>query len=301
MNQGIPQKKPPFPIWDAHVHCYPEAVIADPAGWARDVGERHWLDLVTNGPQGWAGPEDFLRIMDRDGIEKVLLQGWYWENPETARRQNDWHAEWVARHPDRFMACACVHPDLPDPVRELEAARGWGAVAVGECLPQVQCREGWNHPAWKRVIEWTTGAGWPVCIHVTEAAGHDYPGKVETPLGELLRLFEEHPGQKWLCAHWGGGLPFYALNGRVRKLLRNVWFDSAAGPRLYDARIWRTVIDLFGPRKVVFGSDFPLLLYPRKEKQPGWTRFLDEFLSSGLDDAQLAAVASANLAALLPK
>lgn len=264
------------------------------------MGEKHWLDLVTNGPQGWAGPDDFIRQMDEDGIEKVLLQAWYWENPETARLQNEWHADWVNRHPDRFMASACIHPDMEDPVGELESAREWGAVAVGECLPQVQGPEGWSHPAWDTVIEWTTRAGWPITLHVTEAAGHDYPGRVETPLNELLQLFERHPEQKWLCAHWGGGLPIYSLNGKVRSLLRNVWFDSAAGPLLYDTRIWQTVIELLGPDKVIFGSDFPLLLYPGREKQPGWRRFLDEFKGSGLDDVQLEAVASANLAGLLP-
>lgn len=301
MNPETHQEKPPFPVHDAHVHCYPEAVIADPASWAREMGESHWLNLVTNGPQGWAGPEDFLRIMDRDGIEKVLLQGWYWENPESARRQNDWHAEWVGRHPDRFMACACIHPGLPDAVAELESAREWGAVAVGECLPQVQSPDGWGHPAWEVVIEWTTRAGWPLCIHVTEAAGHDYPGKVETPLSELLGLFERNPEQKWLCAHWGGGLPFYAMNRKVRNTLQNVWFESAAGPLLYDARIWQLAVQLVGSEKVVFGSDFPLRLYPAKEREPGWGRFLQEFRGSGLSAEELSQVASVNLTALLDK
>ncbi|MEX0332732.1 MAG: amidohydrolase family protein [Puniceicoccaceae bacterium] len=287
-------------VWDAHVHCYPEEVIADPSSWAREMGEQHWLELVTNGPQGWAGPDDFIRQMDEDGIEKVLLQAWYWENPQTAHLQNEWHAEWLKRYPDRFMACACIHPDMEEPVRELESARDWGAVGVGECLPQVQCREGWAHPHWDTIIEWTTSAGWPICLHVTEQAGHDYPGKVDTPLNELLHLFGKHPQQKWLCAHWGGGLPYYALNAKVRKLLANVWFDSAAGPLLYDARIWRSVVDLVGPDKVVFGSDFPLLIYPGKDKQPGWRRFLDELQDSGLDAGERAAVSVANLAGLLP-
>jgi predicted TIM-barrel fold metal-dependent hydrolase len=287
------------PLWDCHVHCYPDAVIADPVSWARKMGEPHWEQLVTNGPQGWAGPEDFLRIMDRDGIEKVLLQGWYWQNPESARVQNQWHAEWHASHPDRFMACAALHPELEDPVAELEKARNWGACAVGELLPGVQTTLGWAHPAWKAIIDWTSAAGWPLAIHVTEVVGHDYPGRVETPLPELLELFEQHPDQKWLCAHWGGGLPFHVLNKRVRKALSNVWFDSAAGPLLYDQRIWRTVVDLVGMEKVIFGSDFPLLLYPGKSSAPGWRDFLQELNDCGLNPPELRHIASGNLRALL--
>ena len=39
-----------------------------------------------------------------------------------------------------------------------------------------------------------------------------------------------------IAAHWGGGLPFYALMPEVRDALQNVWFDTAAGHLLYDRR-----------------------------------------------------------------
>lgn len=286
-------------IWDAHVHCYPAEVIADPAGWARRHGEPHWGRLVTTGPQGWADPDRLLLDMDAAGVEKVLLQAWYWQNPETSLLQNDWHAQWRARHPDRFLTCAAVHPALDDPVATLDAARQWGACAVGECLPQVQSPEGWQHPGWAQILEWSTRAGWPVCLHLTESVGHAYPGRVETPLMEIVALFEQHPGQKWLCAHWGGGLPFHSLNPRVRKALRRVWFDTAASPLLYDTRIWRSACDLVGPEKILFGSDFPLRLYPRRQTQPAWDLLLEEFDHSGLTTAEQQAIGRDNLAGLL--
>jgi hypothetical protein len=293
------QPEAPIVIRDAHVHCYPAEVIADPREWARRRGEPHWGKLVTEGPQGWADPEDLLRQMDADGIESVLLQAWYWENPETAEIQNAWHAEWVARYPKRFRACAAIHPDLADPLAELQEATGWGACAVGECLPQVQSPDGWHHPAWGEILAKTTAEDWPLALHVTEPAGHFYPGRLETPLMELTALFERFPEQKWLCAHWGGGLPFYSLNPRVRRALRNVWFDSAAGPLLYDSRIWRIACDLVGADKLIFGSDFPLRLYPRIDKGPGWARFLREFHESGLSVEERRAIAGENLERLL--
>lgn len=286
-------------VWDCHVHCYPDSVAMDPKGFARRNNEPHWLDLVTNGPQGWADPEQLLRAMDRDGVERVLLQAWYWENAETCRLQNHWHAEWVASHPDRLLACAAVHPEDPDPVAVLEEARSWGACAVGESLPVIQSALGWQHPAWRNILDWTTRHNWPVCIHVTEPVGHAYPGRVETPLMDLVELFERHPDQKWICAHWGGGLPFHHLNPRVRKALRNVWFDSAAGPLLFSHSVWRIVHDLVGPEKILFGSDFPLRLYPKQEKEPGWARLLGELRNSGLPDASMEAISSTNLSRLL--
>lgn len=285
-------------INDCHVHCYPDEVIRDPGAWAEEHGEHHWGRLVTQGPQGWAGVEDLVRAMDRDGIEQVLLQAWYWQQPESCRMQNEWHAEWIQRYPGRFKACAAVHPEMKDPVAELEAAKLWGACAVGECLPQMQSDTGWKHDFWGAVIDWTTATGWPIAIHVTEPVGHDYPGREETPLIELVELFEKHPRQKWLCAHWGGGLLFYALNKRVKNALGNVWFDSAAGPLLYDARIWELACAAVGPEKILFGSDFPLLLYPGKSRQPGWEFILNELIASGLDEPSIEAVCSGNWAEL---
>ena len=271
-------------VVDVHVHCYPDEVIENPVAWADAHGEAHWGSLVTQGPQGWADPEDLLRAMDRDGIEKVLLQAWYWEKPETARRQNEWHAQWLDRHPDR----------MENPLEELESARKWGACAVGECLPLVQTDQGWSHPAWEHILHWTTREGWPLCVHLTEPVGHAYPGRIETPLHRIIERFETHPDQKWICAHWGGGLPFYSLNRRVDKALRNVWFDTAASPLLYNAKVWKTVCDLIGAEKILFGSDFPLLLYPRRHRTPGWIPFLEEFHASGISVSDRRKIARGN-------
>ena len=49
-----------------------------------------------------------------------------------------------------------------------------------------------------------------------------------------------------MCAHWGGGLPFYALMPEVEDSLSNVYFDSAASPFLYDASVFPTVAGLVG-------------------------------------------------------
>lgn len=296
---SMQENYPAESTWDAHVHCYPADAVNDPAAWAEQQQEPHWRRLVTTGPQGWADVDTLLRTMDRDGIERVLLQGWYWENPDTARLQNQWHAEWIRAHPDRLLAFAAVHPAWKDPLAELEAARSWGACGVGECLPQVQSPTGWNDPGWSRILEWTTDAGWPVCLHVTEPVGHEYPGRISTPLDELVAVMERYERQKWILAHWGGGLPFFALNKRVRRLLPNIWFDTAASPLLYDARVWLVVCHLVGPDRILFGSDFPLLLYPRHQQVPGWSGLLDELAESGLRADELAAIRGRNLRKLL--
>lgn len=288
-----------IPVWDAHTHCYPREVARDPVGWARDQGERHWAELVTQGPQGWADPEEMLRAMDTAGIERALLLGWYWERADTARLQNEWHATWVDKHPGRFLAAMAVHPEMSGLSERLQEGLDWGAVLCGECLPEVQAPEGWEHPGWEEILHFSSERGWPLSLHVTEPAGHCYPGRVETPFEPLLRVFECHPRQKWLLAHWGGGLPFYGLNPRVARALSNVWFDSAATPLLYRKEVWRIIHQLVGPERMVFGSDFPLLLGPRGRKEPDWSRILDQVAAAGFSAADLEAILNGNLRDLL--
>jgi predicted TIM-barrel fold metal-dependent hydrolase len=62
-----------------------------------------------------------------------------------------------------------------------------------------------------------------------------------------------------VCAHWGGGLPFYAMMPEVKEVLRNVFFDSAASPFLYIPEVYKQVGELVGFDRVLFGSDYPLL------------------------------------------
>ncbi len=70
-----------------------------------------------------------------------------------------------------------------------------------------------------------------------------------------------------VCAHWGGGLPFYALMPEVEKAFKNVYFDSAASPFLYNPRIYEQMAGLTGEDKILFGSDYPLLEQSRIIKE----------------------------------
>ena len=99
--------------------------------------------------------------------------------------------------------------------------------------------------------------------HASEPVGHEYPGKgVITP--EVLYPFiTSFPDLTIVCAHWGGGLPFYALMPEVKQAMNNVLFDTAASPFLYSSQVYNQVIQLVGGDKILFGSDYPLLAQSR--------------------------------------
>ena len=53
----------------------------------------------------------------------------------------------------------------------------------------------------------------------------------------------------------------------VKQDLKNVYYDTAASPYLYDPRIYIYMKELAGSDKILFGSDFPLLPPSRLIKQ----------------------------------
>lgn len=292
-------------IIDCHVHLYPGDAIAAPAAWAAGRGETRWAAMV--GPradggaslQGWADLDRLLRDMDVAGVDRAVLLGWYWETAATCAEQNRFYAECVRRHPDRLEAFATLHvaAGIEGVRSELGRSRDEGLSGIGELCPPAQ-GFGYNDPALAAALELAAAWRWPVNLHVTEPAGRAYPGRVETPFLELMALAARYPAVRFIFAHLGGLLPFFELNGAVAKSLANVFYDTAAAPLLYRPEVFPLVVKAVGAERIVYGSDYPLRLYPKGQAQPEFARFLGELRGSGLATAELAAVLGGNWARL---
>ena len=273
-------------IIDSHTHAFPAAAVADPARWAEARGERHWLRLVTPAPgraslQGWVNEEVFLSTMDRDGISRSVLLGWYWEEPATCAIHNEEMAGWIEKRPDRFSALAAVHPRGPAPREMVAYARERGFPGFGELLPAIQ-GSSLADPFWNELAALSAEAGLVFNFHVTEPVGRPHPGRVATPFEDFHRFICAHPDLTIILSHWGGGLFLSELNPFVRRQFANVYYDTSASPLLYDSTIFPIADRAVGSEKLLFGSDYPLRLYPRKDRAPGWSRFLGEIAEAEL-------------------
>jgi predicted TIM-barrel fold metal-dependent hydrolase len=100
-------------------------------------------------------------------------------------------------------------------------------------------------------------------IHASEPVGHRYPGKGAATPDRLLTFLEEFPELNVVAAHWGGGLPFYELMPEVAAIARRLSYDSGASTYLYRFQVFRSVLDIVGPDRVLFGSDYPVLTQHR--------------------------------------
>src|SRR5690606_9409956 len=100
----------------------------------------------------------------------------------------------------------------------------------------------------------------PLLFHVSEPVGHVYPGKEGLALATFDRFVRAHPGSKAIGAHWGGGLPFHSRMPEVQRAFEgSLWVDTAAGSLLYDETVYAAGRELIGARRILFGSDYPLL------------------------------------------
>jgi predicted TIM-barrel fold metal-dependent hydrolase len=95
---------------------------------------------------------------------------------------------------------------------------------------------------------------------------------------------------KLVCAHWGGGLPFYGLMPEVARSLSNVFFDTAATVFLYKPEIFEQVSRIIGSDKILFGTDYPLL---------GQNRVLAQVQSARLPEIDKAKILGDNARKML--
>ncbi len=251
---------------DAHVKAFPDSVRH-----RRDdyLGRDLTFRSMYASPEAKLGSlDDLLQSMDRNGIDRACLTSIGWSAQEHCVEINDFMLEAAAAHPARIVPFCVVNPLAGRAAgREVERCAALGARGVGELHPDTQGFDLADRRALEPVMEVARAHDMPVLTHASEPVGHLYPGKGNQRPETLLAFARNFPGATIVMAHWGGGLPFYALMPEVRDALADVYFDTAATPFLYDPRVFETVAGLVGADRILFGSDFPLLAQERVLKQ----------------------------------
>jgi len=247
--------------------------------------------LYFNSSAKLATAEDLIRSMDEAEVTASIVLNIGWGQHELCVRTNDYLLESGSRWPDRIIPFCTVQPAAGDlAVRELERCAAAGARGIGELRPDMQGYALSNIEQLSPVVDAATARKMVVLVHVSEPVGHEYPGKGTVTPDQPYAFARAFPGTTLVCAHWGGGLPFYALMPEVRDALSNVYYDTAATQYLYRREVFQSVVGLVGARHVLFGSDFPLI---------GQRRALDHARSAGLRSDDETAVLGGNAARLL--
>ncbi len=249
-------------IIDFHTHIFPDSVRNDRAPYLeRDATFSH---LYSDPKARLSSAEELVEKMDRDGIDMAVTLGMGWQVHEFAVEANDYILQSAMAFPDRIIPFCTVNPVLGEAAaKEVERCAGLGAKGIGELHSYAQGYQLDDERVMAPIMEAAIARDLIVLTHSSEPVGHVYAGKGTVTPDELYRFIETYPEAKIVCAHWGGGLPFYALMPEVSEALHNVYFDSAASPFLYSPNVFSNAVNLVGPDKVLFGTDYPLISHKR--------------------------------------
>ncbi|MBI3974485.1 MAG: amidohydrolase family protein [Chloroflexi bacterium] len=219
-----------MPVIDVHGHTIPRRGF-----------------LNRNGETA-ATPAELVQIMDRLGIDKMVVLPL--TSPEALHfvQSNEEALEACAQHPSRFIPFCSVDPRIEnnspthDFTRILEYYRSLGCKGVGEVVANLP----WDDPRVQQLFAGSEAVGLPLTFHCTNREFNNY-GLIDEPgLGGLERALRRFPKLQFLGHSPGfwtevgpvdpaaGSYPKGPVlpGGRVPQLLRdypNLWGDLSAG------------------------------------------------------------------------
>ncbi|MBI2851523.1 MAG: amidohydrolase [Chloroflexi bacterium] len=259
-------------IIDFHAHIFPPQVKQDRSQYV--AHDPCFATLYSSPKAKLATAEDLIIQMDRDGVDVSVGLNIGWTEHEICVETNDYIMDSVTRYPGRLVGFGAIPPGpVKAATTEIERCARGGLKGMGELRPDIQKFDLATSARMTPLVDAMVEHGLILLTHASEPVGHRYPGKGEVTPNVLYEFITRYPRLSIVCAHWGGGLPFFSLMPEVKEALKNVFFDTAASPFLYSPQVYQHVISMVGADKVLFGSDFPLL-------KPG--RLLKEIRSQAL-------------------
>jgi len=229
--------------------------------------------------------------MDEASIDLSVVLNAGWVSHELCVKTNDYILDSMSRYPKRLVGFCAIQPRAGDvAIAEIERCAKAGAKGIGELRSDVQGFDLADKTTMQPIVDAVLKHDLIFLTHSSEPVGHEYSGKGSITPNILYSFITAFPNLKLVCAHWGGGLPFYALMPEVAKSLANVFFDTAATVFLYKPEIFEQMSRIIGSDKILFGTDYPLMHQ---------NRVIAQVQSSQLPEKDKARILGANAQKLL--
>ena len=276
-------------IIDFHTHVFPPRIKKNRSKYIDS--DPCFAILYSEKNAKLATADELISSMDKAGIDISVIVNIGWTTHELCVETNDYILESIARYPRRLIGFCTVQPySYEAALTEIERCARAGVRGVGEIRPDIQLFDLRDDEVIEPLIKVIREHQMILLTHASEPVGHHYPGKGAITPETLYPFISSYPDIPIVCAHWGGGLPFYALMPEVKQAMSNVFFDTAASPLLYSPQIYNQVIQLVGAERILFGSDYPLLAQ---------RRLLEEIKSLNLPEETRGLILSSNAQKLL--
>jgi predicted TIM-barrel fold metal-dependent hydrolase len=206
------------PIIDCHAHVGPARGIDRPAS-----------------------PDAVVALMDRIGIERNVISGLMFATGVRVETMNDWVADHLRAHPDRFLGYCYLNPNFPETM----------AAEIERCFAQpgfagFKIHVSWNGvpydaEAYAPVYECAAARRLPVLAHTWG----------DESVRALARMARAYPAVPFLAGHSGAGDVEITLAEahRTPNLFLELTY-SGGTPRLVTR-----LTEAVGAQRIVWGSD----------------------------------------------
>lgn len=257
-------------IIDFHAHIYPDK-IAEKA--SRSVGEFYSIPMEKVG-----SVEALFQSGDPVGVGRYVVQS-VATTPHQVASINNFISQVCREHPDRLIGFGTLHPQMENPVAEVERCIQLGLHGI-KLHPDVQ-QFYMDDPALFPVYEAAQGR-LPFLIHCG-----DYRYDYSHPR-RLAHILDEFPKLDVVAAHFGG----WSLWDLAMEYLleRRCWLDTSSSMTFLGKVRTKEIIRAYGADRIVFGDDFPMWDHGTE---------IRELLSLGLTEEEYEKIFSGNAKQIL--
>ena len=269
-------------IIDSHTHILPPDISSNSQLYSEKDST-----LKTLFPKGknskFSTAEELISSMNSNNINLSFILGMGWTDAGLNSYINDYLIESSQNSFGKLLPLIGITPHSGAiGIKEAERCLSHGIHGFGEIHSDLQKFDITSHEVMAPYMELLSYKNMPIVIHASEPMGHQYPGKGSAYPEKLWEFVSNFPDSKIILSHWGGGAPFYELMPEVSKAFRNVYYDCAATPYLYTPSIFETVVNALGHKKIVFGSDYPIISQEKVLKDLEESSLNEEFKDSTL-------------------
>lgn len=222
---------------DGHLHIYPEK-IAEKAG-------QSITDFYTIPKTNGGSVKHLLESTAGSPLTHFLVHS-VAVKPGNVESINNFIAQQCQEHP-QFIGFGCMHQDFEDMEAEVNRMIDLGLKGV-KIHPDIQ-KVDLDDPRLMQLYEIIEGR-LPVVIHTGDYRyDYSHPRRLKNVLKTFPNLVVD-------AAHFGGWsifeLGYDFLNDE------NCYVDTSSSSFMLGGRRMKELINLFGPERVIFGSDYPL-------------------------------------------
>ncbi|MFL2756083.1 MAG: amidohydrolase family protein [Dehalococcoidia bacterium] len=250
-----------MPIIDSHTHILPKDV-------KNNIHKYLNIDSTFNtlfsNAQNICTAEELIDSMGVLKIDTSIILGMGWNDNKFNEYVNDYLIESSKKYPEKLIPITGIIPDGHNStVYEAERCINLGSKGFGEIHADSQNIDISDKKKFASYAEILQLNNLPLILHSSEPVGHKYPGKGSSTPNKIEQFVYNFPELKIILAHWGGGMFLYELMPEISSSFKNVYYDSATSPFLYNQKIFQIAIETVTSNKILFGSDFPVISQSR--------------------------------------